>query len=706
MNRITLSLFRGYADTCPVETTLSEIVRIIREDSSVRDRTEKHRYYLSQGNTKAASREKASCPCFAVAVRFRGGKQLAHICGWTGLGMVDIDHIPADRLAEVREKVVSDAHTHLCYTTVSGQGLRILYRLNLPEGFGESSEAVSAYRNTFLSVCRYYTALTGCECDLACKNATRLSGLAHDSEVYFHPEATAFEIEKVQEGAKKRNYRLERAVTLAGRRLRKEGIEFVPGHHNEYVMRMGYLFNEYGIPIEESVEWAKVKFAAYDGDIEAIFRSCYADESKFGKKQLNPDRENGKSMRPKYASVREIECFLDGQASFRHNIITGYCECLPRNAEEGTEYVELTDRYVNSLWRRMCNEGMTVNLNDLRNVLQSEYVRPYNPFEEYFSALLEWDGTTDHIRLLTDTVHVCRGEQEVFAEYFKKWLVAAVASLLDAATINHVILVLVGPQGCYKTTWLSRLLPENLQRYFHIKSNYNRVTKDDLFGLSEFALVCLEEIDEMKPSELSRLKAMSTMPHISERQAYGHFKEFRTHISSFCGTTNKMQFLNDPTGERRWLPFEVAEIDNPFLHPVDYEGIYAQAYALWKGGYRFWFTEQEIETVNRRNVEFKTPDLENDLIFTCFRCPLPGEECDFVTVADVLARIGGGLKNPLSPTKVGIIMRKAGFQPVRIGNKRGYRAVVLSEEEIRRNRKAMARYTAPLPEDEEKDLFD
>ena len=100
-----LSIFKGYADTVPVSVTLDEVVRLIREDKVLADRTEKYRYYRSRGQKAAADREKSACPCFAVAVCFDGGKRRADISGWTGLSMVDFDHLPEGQAEEVFEKV-------------------------------------------------------------------------------------------------------------------------------------------------------------------------------------------------------------------------------------------------------------------------------------------------------------------------------------------------------------------------------------------------------------------------------------------------------------------------------------------------------------------------------------------------------------------------------------------------------------------------
>ena len=699
MNKMMLSIFKGYADTMPVAVSLDEVVRLIREDKVLADHTEKYRYYRSQGQKTAAGREKSACPCFAVAVRFENGKRKADISGWTGLSMVDFDHLPEGRAGEVFEKVCADPHTVLAYTTISGQGVRVVCRYCL-DGETPDTDRVACYSRVFRRVNEYYGQLTGCSFDPACKNATRLSGLAHDAQVHYHDgaEPFRFDLSLMKKADEPRRGRVERVVARIRRELDEQGVVYAPHHHNEYIMRMGYLMNEFGLPLEQAIGWADGRFPEYDGDVAAIFRSCYADTEAHGRREaelFRAKREKKGEGRSQLATPQEIEQFLATQAEFRKNVITGKEEMRHPEAEE---FVELTDRLVNSLWSRMTKEGHTVRLCDVRSVLESEFVPEFNPFTEYFRSLPPWDGVTDHIGRLAATVHV-EGDAKLFDDCFRKWLVATVASLMVKEVTNHQILVLVGRQGCYKTTWLARLLPPELQRYFCVRSNSGRLTKDDNLALSEFALICLEEIDELRLGDINQLKAMVTMPAVNERRAYGHYKENRPHIASFCGTTNQPEFLNDPTGSRRWLPFTVVHIDDPYTHPVDYAGVYGQALMLWKKGFRYWFDEEEIAQVNARNERFETASLETDLLLAFFRVPMPGEECMFLTVGEILQHINGGMKNPLSAVKVGLALRKAGFEQVRVAGKRGYRVVMYTIEEVNRNRRAMGRFTeAPAEE--------
>ena len=122
-----VNVFRDYHDTNPKDSSLEEIVRIIRTDASIKDRTEKHRYYLSQGLTQAAANEKHSCMCFSVATLFQGGKTQKHIVGCPGIGMVDFDDLDENRANELAEKARQDEHTLLDYKTISKKGLRILF---------------------------------------------------------------------------------------------------------------------------------------------------------------------------------------------------------------------------------------------------------------------------------------------------------------------------------------------------------------------------------------------------------------------------------------------------------------------------------------------------------------------------------------------------------------------------------------------------
>ena len=397
-----------------------------------------------------------------------------------------------------------------------------------------------------------------------------------------------------------------------------------------------------------------------------------------------------------YATVEDIRQFLDERVLLRYNVVTRRVEVHWLtdfgDAPPGLDDWEpLTDRLVNSLWVEM-SEQKQVRVQDIFRVIESDYVAEYNPFAFYLERLPPWNGNEDHILGLSLSVNVKgdNDEQFLFAEYLKKWLVGMVAGWVNPQVVNNVILVLIGPQGAYKTTWFNYLLPPELRRYFYTKTNASRMSKDDLLVLAQYGLVCCEELDTMRPSELNQLKAAVTMLSVDERAAYARYHEHRPHIASFCGTGNSLQFLSDPTGNRRWLPFEVDSIEPPHDNPLDYNGIYSQAYALYRQGFRYWFTQQEIERLAQHNQQFETANLELELVAQYFRKPQGQEPSEFISAAMALQIIGANITQKLSKEYVGRAFTSLGFDSRRTNKMRGYIVVRRSAEEMRSMRYQLA----------------
>ena len=792
MNNV--SSFENFTSKRPVSLTLDAIANFMRCDQRLESLTKAYR----QTGSKHIKME---TPLFAVACFFDGGKGKENIKGLTGLSMVDFDHISPsgplkeEELSALRSKIAGDPHTVMCYTTISGNGLRIIFRYEQPQSKtdGVGDHVFEQYKAAFYAGNAYYEKLLGMKADMQCKNITRLSGIAHDPDVFFRDpdKAEAFTLDEVAAAASqhakesKEEKQMQRIQTyydsLVAPMLARKGYKFQPSCHNDYVMRVGYMLAERRFSKKVVVRWALRMFGADYSGTEQVINSCFASSSSRG-------RDGGRAGKgdANTASVDEIKAFLDGRVRLRYNVITSRVECLltgentnnsfsglntnltndtNNSLEENTnnslsglntnlndtnnslgentnlicpQWQPISDRIVNTLWSQM-SSVMRVNIQDIYRVIESDYVPAFNPFVEYLESLPEWhEGDHDYIADLAATVKI-KGEQEhmespeadssLFAlrsshpsqeadsslftlrsslpsqeadsslftlrSSLKKWLVGMVAGWISEDVVNNVILVFIGEQGAYKTTWFNYLLPPQLKQYFYTKTNANRMTRDDLLTLAQYGLVCCEELDTMRPAELNQLKAAVTMPSIDERAAYAHFHEHRKHIASFCGTGNNVSFLSDPTGNRRWLPFEVESIVSPREHPFCYEGIYSQALALYKSGFTFWFTKEEIQEQNRHNRKFETPRLEHELVDLYFRKPLEHENSVFMTSSRVLQIVGSGITQKLSATRIGMAFSELGFQRVRYHGIRGYLVMQRTAEEIMAYQKSMAMHAMP-----------
>lgn len=690
--------------TCklPLPGLLEGVANLIRTDEKLAVFTRSYR----QTGSKTFKNESQ---LFAVPCLFEGGKGRSNIRQLTGMSLVDFDHVfPTDGTAdkadttalhELKAKIIADPHTLMSYITMSGNGLRVIFTYEIaPEfsGVPKDEEEVKKfeayYQQAFYAGNAYYEKLLGAKADMQCKNITRLSGLAHDPEVFLRPqsEVIPFTAEEISTAAtayvkqSKEDKQMQRIQTyfdtLIAPQLAKAKIEFRSGSHNDYVMRVGYKLAERRFSKKVALRWAMQKFGKDYSDTEQVINSCFANASPRGKQGGGGDNRGDS----KTATVEEIKSFLDGHISLRFNEITSRVEYkIPADNTDTHRFMPVNDRIVNSLWSQM-STITRVNIQDMYRVIESDYVPVFNPFKEYLNNLSK-PGEQDYIRELAQTVRVKGGEQEqkLWHLYLKKWLVGMVASWISEDVVNNVILVLIGEQGAYKTTWFNYLLPPPLKQYFYTKTNANRMSKDDILTLAQYALVCCEELDTMRPAELNQLKAAVTMPSIDERAAYAHYHEHRKHIASFCGTGNNTQFLSDPTGNRRWLPFEVESILSPREHPFHYEGIYAQALSLYTSGFQYWFTKEEIQELNRHNKQFETPHLEHELVDLYFRRPIDSELGEFISVARALQMISNGISQKLSAVNVGRAFSDLGFKRVRTNSSRGFIVVCRTPEEIK-----------------------
>ena len=689
---INISLFSDYTCCVARESTLDDVALMIACDNRLQSLTEAYR---STG-TKAF---KESCPMFAVACTFNGGKARRNVSALTGLAIVDIDHVAEADVATMKEKVATDPHVVLSYVTISGKGLRIIFSYELCNEM-TLDEQCRYYSKVFTVGNAYYAELLGAECDLQCKNITRLSGMAYDPDLCYNPPPVPFTHdfidsrwnERVEnDKSEKQRARIQRFYdTVVKKRLESEGIIYAPGSHNEYVMRTGYMLAEKRYNRQAAIKWANKIFFDYD-DTERVISSCFDNVVPKKRFVKRVDDDTGNRT---VANVDDIKQYLDKMAKLRFNTLTKRVEYHCDNINDcSEEWQPLSDRIVNSLWTMM-SQDYVVNINDIYRVIGSDYVAEYDPFRDYIDSLPEWhEGDTDYISLLADTVEV-KGNNDSNSDMWQrcltKWLVAMVASWLSPAVVNNVILVLVGPQGMYKTTWFNFLLPPPLRKYFYTKTNSRRMSRDDLLTLTEYALVCCEELDSMNTSEYNQLKAAVTMPTVDERAAYARYKDHLAHIASFCGTGNNTQFLSDPTGNRRWLPFEVKHIKSPRDNPLPYEGIYSQVAYLLNTGYRYWFSQEEIAELAGHNTAFETPRLESELVMLYFRHPVEPEHGEFMTAGRVLQIIGGGISQKLNPVMIGRALSELGFRKGRYKGVRGYIVCQRSADEIAAAIKTMA----------------
>lgn len=655
---INVSYFENFTSTLVGETSLEELTDKMCNDTMLRNLTEAYR-------TTKEKRLKQQCPLFAVACRFQGGKARDNVVAMTGLSLVDFDHL--SDLQEMKQRVCDDPHTLMCYTTVSGEGLRIIFRYELDES-QTLEQQIKHYAQAFKAGNEYYERLLGAEADRKCKNVTRLSGLAHDSDIYYNPEATAFT-------------NPERSIFRKARALVDKTEQWVEGNHHNYLMKLCFLLSDYGVAEGDAVNYLQREFAWYNGeDFPSLVASCYRTAaSQFASKR---NMQNVGTTKAEH-----VVSFL-GSQQLRYDVLSRKTQI---RIDE--QWMELTDRRANELLYQ-CNRalGMNISRNTFMPMLLSSQVPEVNPLREYILALPEWDGT-DYISEVAGRVKT--NAEALWQQCFRKWFVAMVASWMKDEVVNHQVLVLIGPQGMFKTSWIDSLMPPVLADYRSKQSGTRFMDKDEQLRATEFGLINLDEIDRMSESELNHLKSLITATDVNVRSAYAYGKERRLRVASYAASGNKERFLTDMTGNRRWLPFRVESICSPFLHPMPYEGMYAQAWHLVQTDFNYWFDIDEIRQLTAHVEQFEVETNEAQLLPVYFEpCAAGTPGAVLLTAAEISAKLTmyGNIRRPMEIRKLGSLLKRLGYEQKRFGEngRRGYVMIELSAETINSNRRRNA----------------
>ena len=374
------------------------------------------------------------------------------------------------------------------------------------------------------------------------------------------------------------------------------------------------------------------------------------------------------------------ENYLDYRR-LRHDIVSDKLQ-IRMDLEEvkGGEYWrEMTKHDINSIVCHCAQEyDANITSREVMTALQSDLIPDVHPLREYVLSCGEWtEEQPDWIDWVAQQVTVkplgdeakgdkARGEG-LWRGCFKKWFVAMVASWMKDEVVNHQVLVLIGKQGIFKTTWLEHLIPPHLRAYACKLANSNDLNKDERLRIAEFGLISLDEIDSMNNRELNQLKSVITATDVNERAAYAYTKERRVRLASFCASGNRRDFLTDITGNRRWLPFEVESIQNPFYTLLPYERMYAQAWALAQDPlFSYWFDLDEIEVLEQHNQHFRDESNEEQLLPILFDVPADGKG-EFMTTAQISERLVtyGNIKKPMALSRLGMVLGAAGYQSTR-----------------------------------------
>ena len=371
----------------------------------------------------------------------------------------------------------------------------------------------------------------------------------------------------------------------------------------------------------------------------------------------------------------EIETYLSSRYEFRYNTVLGRTEYRDKN----DAHFSKVGRYeINTLRREIDNDiGIVTSSDNLYSIIESSFSPRINPIQEYFKRLSATDiGNSNRdcgndvslslkaIPELASCVVVRNSDK--WLPYLTKWLVAVVANAMDDRECrNHTCLVLTGEQGKFKTTFLDLFCPPALHGYSYTGKIYPQ-EKDTLTYIGQNFIVNIDDqLKALNKRDENELKNLITCPMVKYRMPYDKYVEEHPHLASFVASVNGNDFLTDPTGSRRFLPFEVLSIDINKAKAISMDTVYTEAKALLKSGFRYWFDDDEIAELYKASEDFQVQTAEMELLLRCFEKPTEDNpNCTYMTTTEIITYLGYYTHHSLSLKHMGEALKRSGFEKV------------------------------------------
>lgn len=218
-----------------------------------------------------------------------------------------------------------------------------------------------------------------------------------------------------------------------------------------------------------------------------------------------------------------------------------------------------------------------------------------HPVREYLLSL-KWDGVARADTIFID--YLGAEDTEYTRTVTRKALIGAVARIMQPGCKHDHILVLVGPQGCRKSTTLAKL-----GKSWFSDSFYTVQGKEAYEQIQGFWLIEMGEMAATRKAELESIKQFVSKQSDSYRAAYAKRTQEHPRQCAFFGTTNDDEFLRDATGGRRFWPVTVTdkgrETGDYFTAEI-VDQVWAEIVMRYSAGENWYLDNAKIEAVARQ----------------------------------------------------------------------------------------------------------
>jgi len=588
--------------------------------------------------------------CFALEQENRNHELVTK--GYTGLVLLEVNNLASLEEAEaVRRGAGEMPQTLIAFVGADGQSVKIVCRGELLGGrsswsveggvWNENTPSADAaarhislhtphstlhehliplfHENLYERARLIYNGQLGVTVEKLEPLTSRICYVSHDPQMVYNPLATPVyaKAEKPAESLRRqppttlaasevsyesyrRNYRIfEFNLTKAYDDT--EGIADREERRHATLSRLAVYCMQTGLPMAVAQRQAMMKHDFWDDreTVKKVFENAYR-ESHVERYMQRKGIQRTKTIPPETLLTMKVGIFLSENYELRKNVMRGVAEYRMKTGV-GFSFQDLTEEARNSITMRALEQGIRCWDKDIRRYVNSDDIERHDPLNDYLEHLPRWDGR-DRLTALAERVPT---EWEEWTHLFHIWMRSMVAMWLGKGQLtgNALVPLLIGRQGCGKSSFCRILLPRDLQDYYNDRINFKN-EQDLNLGLSSFGLINLDEFDRVTQRQQIVLKYLVSTADLKYRPPYGKAYTSNRRYASFIGTTNDQAPLTDPSGSRRFVCCLV-DGDIDFETPVQHDQVFAQLLQEIRQGERYWLTKDEERRLMEHNLQYQ-----------------------------------------------------------------------------------------------------
>ena len=612
--------------------------------------------------------------CFALEQENRKGERITK--GYTGLVLLEVNNLTGkDEADAVRRGAAEMPQTLMAFVGADGQSVKIVCRGELFQKpgvrGGRSEDAPNLgnfplpitcedialfHENLYERARMIYNGQLGVTVEKLEPTTERICYVSYDPGLVYNPLATPIyaKAEKPTNAIAQRPSQRDHTETYERYRdmhtvfefnLTKafddmEGIADDNERRHAILSRLAQYCLETGLTMAPAMRQAMMKSLFWDEAdlVKKVFENTYR-ETQVKKYLEKKGIQRTKTIPPETLLTMKINIFLNSNYELRKNVMRGVAEYRLRTGI-GFSFQDLTEEARNSITMRALEQGIRCWDKDIRRYVDSDDIERYDPMNDYLEHLPQWDSK-DRVTPLAERVPT---EWQEWAHLFHIWMRSMVAMWLGKGQLtgNALVPLLIGRQGCGKSSFCRILLPRDLQDYYNDRINFKNETDLNL-GLSSFGLINLDEFDRVTQRQQVVLKYLVSTADLKYRPPYGKAYTSNRRYASFIGTTNEQTPLTDPSGSRRFICVSInGDVD--FETPVQHDQLYAQLLHEIRNGERYWLSKDEERALMEHNLQYQRLNGLGEMLLAVVNKPRPNEEGQWMTLPELSALLKSHFK--------------------------------------------------------------